>query len=67
MKSLSPSESDRNNGDFVRCLNRSKISIFREIRKYLEGVNFRCERGLFAEAETTASDSRRRLHTLEEV
>ena len=41
--------------------------MYQEIRKYLEQVNFRCERGLFVEAETPVTDSGRTLHTLDEV
>ena len=41
--------------------------MFQEIRKDLEEVSFTCERGLFAEAGTPATNSGKGLHTLEEV
>ena len=51
-----------NNGDIVRYLDTNQ-SIFQKIRKDLQEVNFRCERGLFAEAGTPATESGRKLHT----
>ena len=53
--------------DLVRYLDRSIKIDFQEIRRDLEEVNFRCERGLFAEAGMSVTNSWGTLHMLEEV
>ena len=59
--------SHQSNRDLVRYLDRSIKTFFHEIRKYLRETKFKLERGLFAEAETPATESGRRLYRLEEV
>ena len=65
MKDLSNGRGHQSNFDLVRYLDRSIKIDFQEVRKYLGQVNFRCERGLFAEVGTPATNNGRRLHTPE--
>ena len=59
--------SHQRNGELLRYLDRSLEIDFQEIRKKIGKVNFRCERGHFADAGTSAIDSGRRVHTVKEV
>ena len=60
--------SHQSNFDLVRYVDRSiKIDFSGDQERSRGEVSFTCDRGLYVEAGTPATNSRRRLHTLEEV